>query len=87
MTSIKVTIIDPVGLHARPASVLTKEASKFTSDIKIKSGEKEGNLKSIMNIMALAIKTNTEVEIFANGTDEKEAIAAIEAAMKENSLI
>ncbi|QHX35647.1 phosphocarrier protein HPr [Spiroplasma sp. TIUS-1] len=87
MTSIKAIIVDPVGLHARPASILTKEASKFTSEIKIKSGEKEGNLKSIMNIMALAIKTNTEVEIQATGTDEKEAIVAIEAAMKENNLI
>lgn len=87
MTSIKAIIVDPVGLHARPASILTKEASKFTSEIKIKSGEKEGNLKSIMNIMALAIKTNTEVEIQATGTDEKEAIVAIETAMKENNLI
>ncbi|WP_339022920.1 HPr family phosphocarrier protein [Spiroplasma endosymbiont of Crioceris asparagi] len=87
MTSLKVTIIDPVGLHARPASILTKEASKFSSEIKIKSGEKEGNLKSIMNIMALAIKTNTEVTIMATGSDEKEAIVSIEKAMKDNSLI
>ncbi|AKX33757.1 phosphocarrier protein Hpr [Spiroplasma litorale] len=87
MTSFKAKVIDPVGLHARPASVLTKEASKFTSEIKIKTGDKEGNLKSIMNVMALAVKSGSEIIIEASGDDEKEAIAAIEQAMKDNSII
>ncbi|AGR40795.1 HPr family phosphocarrier protein [Spiroplasma taiwanense] len=87
MTSFTAKVIDPVGLHARPASVLTKEASKFASEIKIKSGEKEGNLKSIMNVMALAVKSGAEITIEASGDDEKEAIAAIEQAMKDNSII
>jgi len=87
MTSFTAKIIDPVGLHARPASVLSKEASKFVSDIKLKCGDKEANLKSIMNVMALAVKTNSEVIIEANGADEKDAIAAIEQAMKDNSII
>ncbi|QEH61342.1 phosphocarrier protein Hpr [Spiroplasma chinense] len=87
MTSFTAKVTDPVGLHARPASVLTKEASKFTSEIKIICGEKEGNLKSIMNVMALAVKSGAEVTIEANGDDEKEAVAAIEQAMKDNSII
>ncbi|AHI52457.1 HPr family phosphocarrier protein [Spiroplasma culicicola] len=87
MTSFTAKVIDPVGLHARPASVLTKEASKFASEIKIICGEKEGNLKSIMNVMALAVKSGAEITIEATGDDEKEAIAAIEQAMKDNSII
>jgi len=87
MTSFTAKVIDPVGLHARPASVLTKEASKFASEIKIKSGDKEGNLKSIMNVMALAVKSGADVTIEATGDDEKEAIASIEQAMKDNSII
>ncbi|AOG60062.1 phosphocarrier protein HPr [Spiroplasma helicoides] len=87
MTSFTAKVIDPVGLHARPASVLTKEASKFASDIKIKCGEKEGNLKSIMNVMALAVKSGAEITIEASGDDEKQAIVAIEQAMKDNSII
>ncbi|AKU79340.1 HPr family phosphocarrier protein [Spiroplasma turonicum] len=87
MTSFTAKVIDPVGLHARPASVLTKEASKFTSEIKIKTGDKEGNLKSIMNVMALAVKSGAEITIEATGSDEKEAISAIEQAMKDNSII
>ncbi|WP_342268967.1 HPr family phosphocarrier protein [Spiroplasma endosymbiont of Aspidapion aeneum] len=87
MASFKAKIIDPVGLHARPASILTKEASKFSSNINIISGEKSGNLKSIMNVMSLAVKTGTEITIEATGEDEKEAITAIEKIMKENSII
>lgn len=87
MTSFNAKVIDPVGLHARPASVLSKEASKFASDIKLKCGDKEANLKSIMNVMALAVKTGAEITVEANGADEKEAVAAIEQAMKDNSII
>jgi phosphocarrier protein HPr len=87
MASFKATVTDPVGLHARPASVISKEASKFASDIKIKSGEKEGNLKSIMNVMALAVKQGAEVEIVAEGADAADAIASLEKVMKENNLI
>ncbi|AHI53505.1 phosphocarrier protein Hpr [Spiroplasma sabaudiense Ar-1343] len=87
MAQFTAKVIDKVGLHARPASVLAKEASKFQSEIKIKSEGKEGNLKSIMNVMALAIKSGAEITIEATGADEKEAIAAIEKAMKENEII
>lgn len=80
-------IIDPVGLHARPASITVQVASKFSSDIKIKSNGKEGNLKSIMNIMALGIKNGDEFIVEANGDDADQAIQAIEAEMKKNNLI
>ncbi|WP_338972517.1 HPr family phosphocarrier protein [Spiroplasma endosymbiont of Panorpa germanica] len=87
MAQFTAKVIDKVGLHARPASVLAKEASKFQSDIKIKSDGKEGNLKSIMNVMALAIKSGAEITIEAKGADEADAIAAIEKAMKDNEII
>ncbi|KAF5295783.1 hypothetical protein FQA39_LY12956 [Lamprigera yunnana] len=57
MAKFTAVITDKVGLHARPASVLAKEASKYESDIKLLAGDKTGNLKSIMNIMAMAVKT------------------------------
>ena len=87
MAELKVTIKDPIGLHARPASITVAAASKFESDITITSDGKTGNLKSIMNVMALGVKQNTEVVITANGSDADEALKAIEKAMKENNLI
>jgi len=86
--SIKVTIIDPVGLHARPASIVVQAANEFDSNITIKnpSGQ-EGNLKSIMNVMALQIVEGTTVEIIASGKDEEKAIKKLEDVMKSNKLI
>lgn len=44
-------IIDPIGLHARPTSLVTAIAAKYKSDAKLSYNGREGNLKSIMNIM------------------------------------
>ncbi|WP_026389573.1 HPr family phosphocarrier protein [[Acholeplasma] multilocale] len=87
MANFTATIIDKVGLHARPASVLAKEASKYESDIKIVSGDKSGNLKSIMNVMAMAIKHGADVTIEATGADADAAIEGLRNAMVESALI
>lgn len=87
MASFKAKIKDPVGLHARPASITVSTASKFTSDIVIKAHGKEGNLKSIMNVMALGVRCNDEIEIAATGVDEEQAVAEIEKTMKDSKLI
>lgn len=84
---IKVIVKDPVGLHARPASVMVQEATKFESEITISAGEKSGNLKSIMSVMALGVKSETEITISAEGADAEEALAAIKTAMEENGVI
>ncbi len=87
MAKFTAKITDPVGLHARPASITVSSASKFDSDIKIEANGKSGNLKSIMNIMALGIKQGDSVTIEANGSDADAAIAEIKKTMKENNLI
>jgi phosphocarrier protein len=87
MTKITLKIIDPVGLHARPASITVSTASKYTSNITIMSNGKKGNLKSIMNVMALGIKQGDEIVIEANGSDAKDALKDIQETMKKNNLI
>ena len=84
---LKVKIIDPIGLHARPASIMVQTANKFESDVFLKHGEKEANLKSIMSVMALGVRTNEEVIIVASGKDESDVIEALEKTMKSNNLI
>lgn len=73
----KFTVTDPVGLHARPATLLVNEASKFASDAKIVVGDKEANLKSIMGVMSLGIANGSSFEIITTGDDESEALEAI----------
>ena len=84
---IKGIIKDPIGLHARPAAVLTQEANKFEAEIKITSNGKDANLKSIMSVMALGIKNEEEIIITAEGKDAEEALTSLEALMKEYKLI
>ncbi len=73
-----------MGLHARPAGALVKEATKCSSKVTIKKGEKTGDVKRIFNVMSLSIKANEEVEIIVEGEKEQEEAAALEAFIKEN---
>lgn len=73
MVTIKAKIIDPTGLHARPASILTMTATKYRSEIKIIAGEQAGNLKSILSVLSLGAKKDEIIEISINGIDEQEA--------------
>lgn len=87
MAKFSAVVIDPIGLHARPASKLVQVSSKFQSEIKITCEGKTGNLKSIMNIMALGIKKGQEFTIEATGNDADQAVAEIQKEMVENNLI
>ena len=75
---------DELGIHARPAGLLVKEAGKFESVVKIKKGEKEADAKRIFGVMGLAVKQGEQVTVTAEGTDEAEAIAALEVFFNEN---
>lgn len=87
MVSQKVIITNPSGLHARPASVLAQAAGKCKSDVVLLYGSKTIQVKSILNIMAAAIKSGTEVEIQCSGETENEdlktLVALIESGLGE----
>ena len=87
MAKIKLKIIDPAGLHARPASIVASAASKFESNITLSVNDKTADLKSIMNVMALGVKQGSEIEIIAEGSDAEEAIKTIKTSMEENKLV
>lgn len=77
MVSQKVTISNPSGLHARPASVLAQAAGKCESDVRLISNGKTIQAKSILNIMSMAIKCGTEVEVQCDGATEEEDLKTI----------
>ena len=83
---IKDTIIieNETGLHARPATEISKEAMKYKSDIKFVVNGKTLNAKSPLMIMAAGIKSKTKIEIICNGEDEKEALENLKNIIKEN---
>lgn len=84
MKEITYIITDPAGIHARPAGLLVKEATKFTSVLTIKKGERIGDLKRIFAIMALGAKQGDTISISVDGSDEVAAATAVEAFLKAN---
>ena len=84
MISFSFVINDELGLHARPAGMLAKEAKKFSSKITITKEGKTVSATQLMMIMSLGVKKGAEVTVEADGEDEAEAIAAIENFFKEN---
>ena len=81
-------IINPIiienetGLHARPATEISKEAMKYKSDIKFVVNGKTLNAKSPLMIMAAGIKSKSEMEIICDGEDEKEALKGLMTVIK-----
>lgn len=90
MKEEKVLVDNNVGLHARPASLFVQEAAKYTSDINVycqdpeTKEERNANAKSILGILTLGVFKGMDITITANGDDEKEAVAALVALVKDN---
>lgn len=84
MTEFEYTILDKEGIHARPAGLLVKTASDFSSHITIENKGKEVDIKGIFAVMSLAAKYGEKIVIKADGSDEKEAIEEIKRVLKEN---
>ncbi len=84
MKAFTYTIQEPLGIHARPAGLLAREAKKFTSTCTITRGEDTKKLTQLMMLMAMGVKQGEEVTIRAEGPDEEAAIAALEAFFKAN---
>ncbi len=73
-----VTIRNRAGMHARPAALLVKTASAFTSQIFIENGSEKVNGKSIMGVITLGATYNTKLTLIADGPDEVQALDALE---------
>lgn len=84
MKEMKYTIKDQMGIHARPAGLLVKQASAFPCKITITKGEKEMDLKRILGVMGLGVKFGEEITIRCEGDQEEQAAEAIETFLKEN---
>ena len=81
MKTIEYTITDALGIHARPAGLLVKEAGKFASKIMIASPKKEVDAK---RMMGLGVKGGDTVKLTIEGEDEETAAAAMQAFLESN---
>jgi phosphocarrier protein len=84
MKEFSYVITDPEGIHARPAGLLVKEAKNFTSSIIMKKNDKTADAKRIFAVMSLAAKKDETIQISVEGSDEADAIAALQEFCKNN---
>lgn len=78
----EMTIINRLGLHARPAAMFVRVASRHRCDIWVAKEGEEISGKSIMGLMMLAAGPGSKLTIHASGADATAAIAEIEALVK-----
>ena len=77
-------ITDPLGIHARPAGLLAKEAKKFQSLCTITKGDQTKKLTQLMMLMNMGIKQGDTVTIKAQGCDAEAASEALKAFFQAN---
>lgn len=87
MITQEIILKNEEGLHARPATEIAKNASKYTCDIKLDVRGTEYNAKSVLNIMSAGIKNNTQIKIICDGVDENQALTDVLETFKNNSLV
>ena len=79
MVSKEFIINNELGMHMRPASLLSQMAAKYQSNITVKHNGKDFNAKSVMLLMTALIKCGSEIEVVCDGPDEEAALAEITA--------
>lgn len=77
MTTRTVTVVNPLGLHARAAARFVHIATRFESHIRVGRDSKVMDGKSIMGILLLAAARGTTLTISADGPDESGAVEAL----------
>ena len=87
MVSKETKIVNPMGMHMRPAGMFAQAMMKYDSDVTLVFGDKEVIAMSIMNLMAACIMCGSEREVRGCGPDEEaalaEAIRLIESGLGE----
>ena len=77
-------IKDEVGIHARPAGLLVKEAKKYESNILIEKDVKSADAVKLMALMGLGVKCGQKVTVKITGSDEEEAYTDLKLFFEKN---
>lgn len=76
-------IVNPLGLHARPAAEFVKTAGRFAADVRVSKDGVTVNGKSILGMMALAAECGSSLGLRTEGDDAEAAMAALLALVAD----
>ena len=77
MGEMRFVLVDPSGLHARPAARFVQTASRFRSTVTIIHGPREANAKSLLSLLGLALREGSEITLRADVDDAAAAHTAL----------
>lgn len=83
MVSQIVKIVNPTGLHLRPAGNLCRETMKYKSRITFEYDGNIANAKSVLSVLGACIKSGDEIKLICEGEDEEEALRDILKFIKD----
>jgi phosphocarrier protein HPr len=78
----ELTIVNKLGIHARPAAMFVKTANRFACEIFVEKDGEKVNGKSIMGLMMLAAGPGSKLTVHAEGSDASRALTEIETLLK-----
>lgn len=85
MKRFNYTIVDPLGIHARPAGMLVKAAKTYADTvITVICNGKTAKAVQLMKVMNLGVKQGSVVTVTAEGPSEEAAIAAMDDFFTSN---
>ncbi len=77
MVEREVKVINPSGIHARPAAAVVNFVKNYKGSVEVINNGKKGNLKSIISIMSLGMKKGSDIRLQVSGEDEEEFIVKL----------
>jgi phosphocarrier protein len=77
VAEVRFTMLDPSGLHARPAARFVQVASRFASRVAVVHDGREADAKSLLSLLGLGLRPGTELTLRADGPDSAAAVAAL----------
>ena len=84
MKEFTYTIVDELGIHARPAGLLSKLAKSFPDTVvTVTKGDRTVKASQLMKLMNMGVKKGDQVTVAAEGAAEEEAIAALQTYFEE----
>lgn len=84
MKTFEYIVADALGIHARPAGALVKEAKKYQSKITIQKDEKEAEASKLMALMGMGVKCGDKIVVKVEGGDEEAAAEQFEAFIRSS---
>jgi phosphocarrier protein len=80
------TIINDLGISARPAILLISMVTQFTSEAILEYKERQVSLKSVMGVLSLGVPKGASIKVIAKGADAVQAIEVVDQVMEKEEL-